>query len=248
MKQSAAVAALSLLSAIQCWGQASAEKPAETKAPLAFEVASVKTSDPATRGGGIRPLPGGQTYVATGVPLKLMIRLMYRITDSQIQGGPDWMNTDRFDVRAKAEKPSNIDELHEMFQTLLADRFQLKFHREMKTISAYALVVDKPGKLKVSEATEPFEIPIKPAGFGKADGTRVPMSYLCWFLAQMLNLPVVDKTGLDKFYDFTLSWTPELPPGVVLPPGVELPPTDGPTIFTALREQLGLKLESHKVQ
>jgi uncharacterized protein (TIGR03435 family) len=105
-------------------------------------VASVKPADPAARGGGIRPLPGGQTYIANGAPLKLMVRLMYKITDSQIQGGPDWMNTERYDVRAKAEKPSNIDQLHEMFQTLLADRFQLKFHHEMKTISAYALTVD----------------------------------------------------------------------------------------------------------
>src|SRR5258708_113831 len=114
---------------------------AETRTTLAFEVATVKPSDPNARGGGIRPMPGGQTYVATGVPLRLMIKLMYGITDVQIAGGPDWINTERFDVRAKAEKPSTIDHLHEMFQTLLGDRFQLKFHRETRTLPVYVLVV-----------------------------------------------------------------------------------------------------------
>ena len=133
------------------------------KAPLAFEVASVKKSEPGGRGGGIRPMQGGQTYVATNVALRLMIKLMYGITDSQIQGGPDWINNELYDVRAKAERPSNIDELHQMFQTLLADRFKLQFHRETKTLPVYELVVDKRAKLKANEGTEAFaDFPIKP--------------------------------------------------------------------------------------
>ncbi len=209
--------------------------------PLAFEMAVVKASDPnAQAGGGIRPLAGGQTYVATNVPLRTMIRLMYSINDSQIQGGPDWMNTERYDVRGKAEKASNIDELHEMFQTLLADRFQLKFHKETKQLPVYELKVDKPGKMTVNESPQQFEIPMRFAGRGKAVGQRVPMSYLCWFLSQQLNRQVLDKTGLDKNFDFTLEFVPEN----ARPEGGE--PPDGPTIFTALKEQLGLKLESTK--
>ncbi len=182
----------------------------ETRTPLAFEVTTVKPSDPNARGGGIRPMPGGQTYVATGVPLRLMIKLMYGITDVQIAGGPDWINTERYDVHAKAEKPSNIDQLHQMFQTLLADRFQLKFHRETRTLPVFALILDKPGKLKLNESTPEFaDFPIKGRGPWQSRGYA--------------------------------------PPGFVPGPGEDPPPgANGPTIFTALREQLGLKLESQK--
>jgi len=211
---------------------------------LAFEVVSVKPSAPGGRGGGIRPMPGGQTYIATNVPLRLMIKVMYRINDSQIVGGTDWMDTDLWDVDAKAERPSSVDQLHEMFQTLLAERFKLQFHRERKEIAAYVLSVDKSGsKLKLSDSKEPFDIPIKPSNRpGKSVGTRVPMEYLCFYLAQLLNVPVVDQTRLDGFYDFTL----ELPaPAPLLAPG-PAPAADGPDLFTAIRQQLGLKLESRK--
>ena len=70
--------------------------------PLAFEVAMIKPTAPEVRGGAIKPMPSGQGYMAQGIPLKLMIRLMYTITDSQVVGGPDWINTDRWDVQAKA--------------------------------------------------------------------------------------------------------------------------------------------------
>jgi uncharacterized protein (TIGR03435 family) len=221
--------------------------------PLAFDVISIKPSPPGNRPGGmgIRPLPGGQSYVATGVPVKLIMKLMYHITDSQISGGPGWLDTDRYDIQAKAERPSDIDQLHEMFQTLLVDRFQLKFHREMRDMSALALTVDKSGpKLKLNESPQDFEIPIRPTARGKITGVRVPMSYFSWFLAQNLNRPVVDKTGLDKNYDFNLEWAPEIPPGAVfaLRDGAPPPVVDGPTLFVALREQLGLKLDTQKTK
>jgi uncharacterized protein (TIGR03435 family) len=162
--------------AIRAWPQDAEKKPA----PLAFDVISIKPHPPGqNRGGGIRPLPGGQSYIATGVPVKLIIKLMYRITDSQISGDPGWLENELYDIQAKAEKPSNIDQLHEMFQTLLADRFHLQFHREMRELSAYALTVDKSGpKLKLNESPQDFEIPIKPTARGKISGVRVPMPYL----------------------------------------------------------------------
>ncbi len=215
------------------------------KAPLSFEVASVKKSAPGGRGGGIRPTQGGQTYVGTNVPVRLMIKLMYGITDAQIQGEPDWVNTELYDVRAKAEKPSNINELHEMFQTLLADRFQLKFHKETKTIGVYELSVDKKAKMRVNESTEAFaDFPIKGAGRFKVAGQRVSTQYLSWWLSNQLNRPVIDKTGLAGFFDFDLEFVPEPPPGFV--PNPNEPAPEGPSIYTALREQLGLKLDSSK--
>jgi len=238
----AAVIVTSAANILQSHGQS-----VENKARLAFEVATVKPSPAGARGGGIRPLPGGQTYIACNIPLRVMIALMYHVTDSQISGGPDWINTERYDVEAKAEHPASLEELHEMFQTLLTDRFKLRFHRETKELPAYVLTVDRSGpKLKLNESPEQFEIPVKGPP-GKMVGERVSMSHLSWILAQILNRPVVDKTGLDRYYDFTLEWSPEPPPGLAAADGREPPPDGkGPTIFTALREQLGLKLDSQK--
>jgi uncharacterized protein (TIGR03435 family) len=221
----------------------------DTAPRLEFEVASIKPSKPGSDGGGIKPLPGGQTYVATNVPVKLMIKLMFHLNDRQISGGPGWLDTDLYDVEAKADGPHSIDELHVMFQNLLVDRFKLAYHKETRTLPAYELVVDKSGaKLTENQSPEHFDIPVRPRGFGKLEATHCSMSYFSWILSQRLDRPVIDQTGLTQFYDFKLEWTPELPPGLAARPDVaaNLPPTNGPDIFTAVREQLGLKLDSHK--
>jgi uncharacterized protein (TIGR03435 family) len=129
-----------------------------------------------------------------------------------------------------------------MYQTLLADRFGLKFHRETRELSALVFTIDKSGlKMKKNESPDAFDFPIKPAGPGKTIGTRVNLEYLCWFISQPFNMPVVDKTGLEGFYDFTL----ELPP-----PDVDrLKEGGGPdigSVFSAIRQQLGLNVESRK--
>jgi uncharacterized protein (TIGR03435 family) len=217
---------------------------------LSFEVASIKPSEPGGRGGGIRAMPGGQTYVAQNVPLRLIIMLMYKITDSQIVGGPAWMDKDLYDIEAKAPKPSSLDQLHEMFQNLLADRFKLQFHRATKEIHAYVMTVDKSGsKLKENLSAEPFDFPIKPGGPGKIVATHVDMRYFCWWIAQRFNTPVVDQTGLKGFYDFTFDWMPDLPPPPppdAAPERIRIQPPDPGSMFSALREQLGLKVESRK--
>src|SRR5437899_7906756 len=81
----------------------------DTAPRLEFEVASIIPSKPEANGGGIKPLPGGQTYVATNVPVKIMIKLMFHLNDRQISGGPGWLETDPYDVEAKADGPHNID-------------------------------------------------------------------------------------------------------------------------------------------
>jgi len=217
---------------------------------LTFDVASVRPADPeAGRGGGIKPLPGGEAYDAKNVSVKLMFSLMHKIPMRQITGGPGWFETALWDVKAKAAQPSSIDDLHTMFQNLLADEFQLKFHKEVKQGAVYILSVDKGGpKMKVNETPQNFDIPIRPTGPAEFAGVRVPMPYLTWFLSNILQReerPVIDRTGLTGNYDFALSFAPELPPGVDtkdLPPGM----MDRPTIFNALRDQLGLKLDPQK--
>jgi uncharacterized protein (TIGR03435 family) len=221
------------------------DKPAR----LTFEVASIKPAKPGVReGGGIKALPGGQEYSAKGVPVKLIVSLMYKIPMRQITGGPDWFETDVWDIEAKADHSYNLDDLHVMFQNLLADEFKLKFHKETKEGPVYALMVDKSGsKMKINESEQDFKIPIGGGPDGVV-GTRVPMQYFCWWLGQVLRndeRPVIDRTGLDKNYDFKLSFAPELPPNFPkenLPPGL----LDRPTIFDALKQQLGLKLEPQK--
>jgi uncharacterized protein (TIGR03435 family) len=215
---------------------------------LTFDVATIRPSKQADRNGGIKALPGGNGYSAQNIPIKLMISLMYRVPMRQITGGPDWLDSDRYNVEARADRSYSIDDLHIMFQNLLADRLNLKFHIDTKEGPVYALMLDTPGsKMKVNESPQDFRIPMNFSPEG-AVGIRVPMPYLCWWLGQQLQnsgRPVVDLTGLDKNYDFTLTFVPELPPDVSkdnLSPEVR----DRPSLFDALKQQLGLKLLPQK--
>ena len=221
-----------------------------TSTRLTFELASIKPSPSAADAVyAIKPLPGGNGYTAQNVPFKLMMSLMYKVPMRQILGGQDWINTDRFDVEARVESPSSVDDLHVMFQNLLADRFNFKFHKEVKEGPVYALTVDKSGlKMKPNGTGQALGIPVVPAPGGGFKGTRVPMQYLSWWLGQQLQndgRPVVDETGLDQSYDFTVSFAPQLPPNVSrdsLPPEMQ----NLPSIFDAVKQQLGLKLEAQK--
>jgi uncharacterized protein (TIGR03435 family) len=227
------------------------ERYAQQPARLTFEVFTIKPADPNARGGGIKPDPGGQTYEASGVPVKLIIALMYKVPQRQITGGPAWLDSDRFDIKAKAAHPSSLDDLHVMFQNLLADEFKLKFHKETREGPVYALVVDKSGsKMKVNQSETDYNKFTINAGAkpGEIVGLREDMIHFAWWLSQIVardGRPVIDKTGLTGFYDFNLAFSPELPPGVdpeKLPPGL----MDNPPIFVALKEQLGLRLEAQK--
>jgi uncharacterized protein (TIGR03435 family) len=238
----AAAATLSLLAAGLC----AQDKPAR----LTFEVSSIKPADTSTPGGGIKALPGGQEYRAQRVPVLLIISLMYKVPIRQITGGPGWLATDLWDIQAKADHSYNIDDLHAMFQNLLTDEFKLRFHKENREGSVYALLQDKSGsKMKANTSEEDFKIPIARGPDGTVAGTRVPMQYFAWWLGQQVlqreGRPVIDRTGLTGNYDFNLSFAPDLPPDAPrdnLPPGL----LDRPTIFDALRQQLGLKLEPGK--
>jgi uncharacterized protein (TIGR03435 family) len=136
-----------------------------------------------------------------------------------------------------------------VFQNLLIDRFKLRYHEETRMLPAYELLVEKPGaKLTVNNSRERFDIPIQPTGFGKMQATHCSMSYFTWILSQILRRPVVDETKLGGYYDFKLNWNPYMLRNMNndAAPGRRLPVATGPDIFTAVREQLGLKLESQK--
>lgn len=219
---------------------------------LKFEVATIKPSADGGRGGGIRPAQGGERYIATGMPLRGLLMVAYRIKPEQIVGGPDWMNTDRWDMNAKAEKPSTPDELHLMLQDLLAERFHLKFHREEKELPVYVLSVDKTPKMTPHDAASAGDPWIDQAVDRvvkvKMSAKFCPMEYFAWRLGQVLDRPVLDRTGIKGGFDFELNYTRDLPPGIrdgALLNG-EVIDTSGPTIFMALKQQLGLKLESQK--
>ena len=231
-----------------------AQPPARIAPGLRFEVASLKPSAGSANGFyGIRPAPGGQRYEATNCPIRMRIQVAYRVKPEQIVGGPAWIETDGYDMEAKAERPSTADELHVMLMNLLVDRLQLKFHQEKKEMGMYALVRGK-GEIKMTpheaaNAGEPW-IDVNQEKFlhMKLKATSVPMDYVAYRLSLLMDRPVVDMTGIKGGYDFELAYTRELP--LNFPPGAKLngeePDTSGPTIFEAVRQQLGLELKAQK--
>lgn len=246
------------------------ESRAQAKAEaLTFEVASIKPSDPDSRRMSFQLAPGGGLN-AVNVGLKQLIAFAYEVPcgrncDTFISGGPGWIDSLKFDILAKAppsaEATADIrrmtmdqrkvfqQQLRQRVQALLAERFQLAIHRETKEVPVYALVVAKNGpkfKESLGEGSQMLR-----GGRGEMIAERVPLEMLAINLAGQLGRPVVDRTGLNGRYDFKLEWTPE-PDMTGGKLGAETggekpasaPDISGPSIFTALQEQLGLKLES----
>jgi uncharacterized protein (TIGR03435 family) len=239
--------------------QAPAEKPQ-------FEVASVK---PTNRRGGMIPQPGGR-FVTVGQSLRILIAYAYRLRDVQVIGGPAWMDTDMWEIQARAAEgsvppPSPTDDRSKpdtvalMLQSLLEDRFQLKLHGEKKEFPVYLLTLGKSGpKLKLSDVqdtiVQPPNTPIEQRrGMIRrvADGVNanaVSLSFLTSFISTWAGRPVLDKTGLTQLYDFKLHWTPPSVPAPGVAPGPEITAASDPSsasIFTAI-EELGLKLDAAK--
>jgi uncharacterized protein (TIGR03435 family) len=175
--------------------------------------------------------------------------------NQMILGGPDWASTTPFDIEGKAEDPSTTteQELHVMLQDLLSERFKLRFHRETRELSALALTVYKnESKLKEAAVDEQpnFSMPTNASiSTPTVTGRKVPIGTLVDFLSLRFGRIVTDETGLKGRFDFTLTWTPdetELAPNGT-PSRSPLPDQPGPSLMTALQEQLGLKLESQKL-
>ncbi len=219
--------------------------------------------------------PQGDHLTVMNVPLQLLLTLAYQIKNFQVSGAPSWFQSERYDVEAKADRKLGRDNISPLVQTLLEDRLQLKFHRETKQGDVYALVVSKAEKLKEAEGEcgpppkdvpppEPGKIPKAFCGGffispGHISAEKVPIAQIIDPLSNFTGRIVVDKTGLKGKYDIDLQYTPDpgqfgapfgpaplgaLPPGGAAP--FPLPDPNGPSLFTALQEQLGLKLESQK--
>jgi len=226
--------------------------PGQTPHPrLTFDVAAIHPAKPGSDLGYIKPSPGGDGYIVENISVKMMMAVIYRIPARQISGGPDWFTTATFNVEAKADGKYSVEDLHTMYKNLLADRFGLKFHTESNPGPVYELVVDKADvNMKADGAVTPPVIPINMQRPSHFVGIKVPMEYLCWFLGQQMRndaRPVIDKTGLTQVYDFELAFSPELPPGLTkedLVPELQ----NLPSLFDAVREQLGLRLVPAKGQ
>ena len=190
----------------------------------------------------------GGRFTATNTTVRALIRFAYRVPDVQISGGPSWVNTTSYDVVATPGTNGNADHVQKMVQHLLVERFKLAFTRETKNLKAYVMVEAKNGsKLRVSTTAEPSVT----GGRGQASATRliargVSIQQFASSLSALLAYPVLDKTGLTGTYDFELEFTPfQTPPTIH---GDDSPPPDlsGTSIFTALQDQLGLKLEARR--
>lgn len=214
-----------------------------------FEVASIKASKPGGDGSTILTDRGGG-FTTENATLRGIIAYAFGIKNSQLSGGPSWLDSDRFDIVAKPEARSRPAQVPQMVQSLLADRFKLKFHRETKEMLVLALVVGKNGpKLK---PTKPEDDAARPnRGFqgrmGDMTALGADMAALAARLTAILGRPVIDRTALTGRFDFKLEWTPDGPAQMRSPDQPAADNEQGPSIFTAV-QQLGLKLENQKAQ
>ncbi len=243
-------------------GWAQSTPPAK---PQEFEVATVKASAPDARGTMINIQPGGVLTVKNA-PLKQLITMCYDLREFQVSGGPGWLGTDHYDVEAKSEAVANPpdprsmtdaqrtemqNQLKERMRSLLAERFQLTARREMKEMPIYALVQAKGGSKLQPSKPEPGGNQGMRMQRGMMTGMSASVEMLANSMANLTGRPVVDKTGLQGKFDWKLEWTPETAPaqpGMTSDKQAAANPPDlsGPSLFTALQEQLGLKLESQK--
>ncbi len=219
----------------------------------AFEVATIKPSDPA-RPGQIITLRGAEV-ITTNVTVHDLINLAYWLHPKQVIGGPAWTESDKFDMAGKPDVPGqpNVDQMKMMIQKLLADRFQLKFHFEKRDLSAYAVMIAKTGAKIIRSQDDPKGLPGFYFGRTPAGTTLTfrnsPMSQITAVLQNFLDKPVVDQSGLSEKYDLTLTFTLD-PAQAARLGGAPSPAADNPDaapdVFAAFERQLGLKLESTK--
>jgi uncharacterized protein (TIGR03435 family) len=222
-----------------------------------FEVASVKLHTSDDQRVMMAALPGGR-FVAANTPLRFLIRTAFQLQEDQVVGGPNWLATDRFDIEARAPElpgPPNA-QLPAMLRSLLADRFKLTTHSERRELPVFALErMRRDGSLGpglrptacpelAADLSRPQPCSTVQTGVGSLTLRGMPFDQVTPFLSPAVSRVVVDRTGLDGRYDIELRWTPEQPERV---PGGGEPPAGDPnalSIFTAVQEQLGLRLNS----
>jgi uncharacterized protein (TIGR03435 family) len=213
-----------------------------------FEVASVKPGNPSNPRVSYSVDPGGR-FIAINITLRTLIGFAHGVRS---MGGPSWLDSQKYDIEAKPDAafarnpdPANSAQLRLMLQSLLEERFRLTLHRETREEHVYTLAKAK-GGIKL---VEPADAEVKDdkrgimAAPGGVRGVAAPMSNLTGLLSQQLRRLVIDRTGLTGKYDFELRWTPDTAHHAESNNDA---PSDGPSLFTAVQEQLGLELESAK--
>jgi uncharacterized protein (TIGR03435 family) len=239
-----AVAAVIVVGAavLQALGQNAASVAPKTMAADAhpvFEVETIKPSDPNAKGTSFRVT--GRHIIMSNQPVANLIALAYGLQGKQIVGGPAWLETDRYNIDgvADVEGEPNLKQMQEMYRKLLAERFGLAAHMEKKEMAVYALRVGKGGVMNLAKSKgDPNGEPDQNGGPRGMTFANCSMGEFSLMLQFMMDRPVVDETGIAGRYDFAMSWTPQ-----------DTETTDAnapPGIFTAIQEQLGLKLEPAK--
>ena len=229
-------------------GAAQAVQPMAADADPSFEVATIKPSDPD------HPLdaegsPIAHRSVLAGTSVRFLLAFVYDLHDQQIVDAPAWLGTGKFDIVGVADVAGtpSLEQLKTMERKLLVDRFQLKFHWETREMLAYVLTVGKDGA-RLDRSKDPAG---PPSFLGRPDremkGRNLTMINFAQLLQSgIMDRPVVDRTGLVGKYDFAVRWTPDQTEfGGHFPVAVESADAP-PGIFTAMQEQLGLKLSAEK--
>ena len=228
--------------------------PCSSAPQAAFDIATVKPSD--APGGGFALHGTEDTVSASGTVLR-MVQFLGDLRDFQITGGPDWVGTANWEITAKVDRPvPNWSDLHsdarfgiqrQRLQAVLAQRLALRCHFETEDLPVYNLVLAKGGsKLKPTPSGAPAKVSMNSHYQGnqsRFEATGLKLDSLVALISQTLGRVVIDKTGLTGLYDLTLTWTSDT---TVDSPASADVLSSSPTIFTALGEQLGLKLESAK--
>lgn len=245
---------LAFLGSLVPWHPATAQAPQRqdsTGKPVKFEVVSVRPNRDTTTVSMINSLPGGR-FIVQNFPLREAILTAYGLREYQLVDDPAWARSERYDITALTGRDELVSvlQLRPLIQTLLAERFQLQIVREQRVMQTYALVRVRPDAL--GPAMQPVKIDCtsperrdpalnrNPCGTrrssGTVTGTAVLMPQLISLLDGHLGTLVTDETGLQGQFDLTLKWSPD---GAAAP-------ADGVPVFTAVQEQLGLKLEPRR--
>jgi uncharacterized protein (TIGR03435 family) len=240
MARSVALAAIGTAAVMACLVLAPAIR---AQSPPKFEVASLKPSPPAA-GDKIYINLGSYrngTLTLTNALLADCLRYAYSLTNNEQLSAPDWVLSKniRFDIVAKAPADATVDQIRPMLQTLLTERFRLVTHKQQKELSYEPLVVGKKGA-KVQAARTDSDASGNAFLIGKIISNHISMTMLATLLSRFTGQTVIDMTGLKGEYDVKLEWAPDKPIGGAADVA------DGPSIFGAVEQQLGLKLDVRK--
>ena len=198
-----------------------------------FEVAAIRVNHDPAADPNVNSLPGGRLIV-TSQSLRDLLKFAFDLKDFQIEGAPGWADGDRYDIDAKTAAAGSGQNIRLLVRALLEDRFGLKHHTETRELTIYSLRLAKSG-LKMTRHDDGAGTKARTA-CGHMTGQRVTSEVIAKMLSRYLGRDVHDDTGLPGKYDFELSWTPETGPCRGAP--------ESPSIFTAVQEQMGLRLES----